>query len=198
MRNLFKSTKLSCLFSFLFILLASIAYASGGGESGHEGGKSQLFEFLWKTLDFVVLVGFLYWLLAAKIKEFFVGRRKDIKESLEKTATQKAEAEEKFREYSEKIDKASAEIDGIFGMIKAQGIAEKQKIIEDAEKVARKMKEDAQARIEQELKKASYQLRAEAVSLSVQMAEEILKRNITAQDHEAMVKEYMQKVVNKN
>ena len=31
--------------------------------------------------------------------------------------------------------------------------------------------------------------------MSVQMAEEILKRNITAQDHETMVKEYMDKVV---
>jgi hypothetical protein len=30
------------------------------------------------------------------------------------------------------------------------------------------------------------------------MAEEILKRNITAQDNEAMVKDYMDKVVNKN
>jgi F-type H+-transporting ATPase subunit b len=60
------------------------------------------------------------------------------------------------------------------------------------------MKEDAQARIEQELNKASGQLRSEAVALSVQMAEEILKRNITAKDHEAMVREYMDKVVNKH
>jgi F-type H+-transporting ATPase subunit b len=36
------------------------------------------------------------------------------------------------------------------------------------------------------------------VQLSVKMAEQILKRNITEQDHEAMVKEYMDKVVSKN
>jgi F-type H+-transporting ATPase subunit b len=172
--------------------------ASGGGEGGHEGGKSQLFEFAWKTLDFIVLVGFLYWMLAAKVKDFFAGRRVEIKESLEKSAEQKADAEKKYREYSEKLDKASAEIDGIFEMIKAQGVTEKQKIIEDAEKAAQKIKEDAQTRIEQELKKASDELRAQAVALSVQMAEEILKRNITAKDHEAMVKEYMDKVVSKN
>jgi F-type H+-transporting ATPase subunit b len=117
---------------------------------------------------------------------------------LDKSAQQKAEAEGKYREYSEKVDKASAEIDGIFEMIKAQGVTEKQKIIEDAEKVARKLKEDAQARIEQELKKASDQLKTEAVLLSSQMAEEILKKNITAQDNEAMVREYMDKVVNKH
>ena len=196
MKNLFKSAKLAFLFLVLFLLLTSIGYASGGGEGSHEGSK--WFDFFWKTFDFIVLVGFLYWLLAAKIKDFFTGRRQDIKDSLEKTVQQKAEAESKFREYSEKIDKASAEIDGIFEMIKAQGVAEKQKIVEDAEKISRKMKEDALMRTEQELKKASDQLRAEAVQLSVQMAEEILKRNITTQDHEAMVREYMEKVVNKN
>jgi len=196
MKNLLKLPKLTFYFSVLFLFLASIAYASGGGEGSHESSK--WFDFFWKTVDFVVLVGFLYWLLAAKIKEFFVGRRQDIKDSLTKAAEQKAEAESKFREYSEKIDKASAEIDGIFEMIKAQGVAEKQKIIDDAEKIARKMKEDAQMRTQQELKKASDQLRTEAVLLSVQMAEEILKKNITAQDHEVMVREYMGKVVNKN
>jgi len=90
-----------------------------------------------------------------------------IKESLENTAVQKADAEKQYREYAEKIDKASQEIDGIFEMIKAQGVVEKKKIIEDAEKVAQKMKEDAKARIEQELNKASSQLRSEAVALSV-------------------------------
>ena len=83
-------------------------------------------------------------------------------------------------------------------MIKAQGVTEKQKIIEDAEKTAKKMKEDAQARIEQEMKKATDQLKAQAVELSVQMAEEILKRSITQEDHKSMVKEYIDKVVIRN
>ncbi len=132
------------------------------------------------------------------MKEFFAGRRVEIKETLEKSVEKKAEAEKKYREYSEKLDKASTEIDGIFEMIKAQGVTEKQKIIEDAERTAKKMKEDARARIEQELKKAADQLKAQSVQVSVQMAEEILRRSITAQDHETMVKEYMEKVVIKH
>ncbi len=166
-------------------------------RGGHDS-SGQWKSFAFKTLNAVLIIGFLAWMLAPKIKEFFSGRRQEIKESLETTAVQKAEAEKQYREYAEKIDKASLEIDGIFDMIKAQGVVEKQKIIEDAEKVAKKMKEDAQARLEQELKKASSQLRNEAVALSVQMAEEILKKNVTTQDHEGMVKEYMDKVVTKN
>ena len=118
-------------------------FAAAEAEGGHNSTEL-LIDLGMKTFNFVVLVGFLYWLLASKIKEFFSGRRVEIKESLEKSVERKAEAEKKYREYSEKLDKASLEIDGIFEMIKAQGITEKQKIIEDAEKTAKKMKEDAQ------------------------------------------------------
>jgi F-type H+-transporting ATPase subunit b len=193
-----RSVYFSHFLSILIVLItACVAFASGG-EGGGEGGGNKWFDFAWKAFNAALLIGFLAWLLAPKIKSFFAGRRQEIKESLENATIQKAQAEKQYREYAEKIDKASQEIDGIFEMIKAQGVVEKQKIIEDATKVAQKMKEDAQARIEQELKKASGQLRNEAVVLAVQMAEEILKKNITAQDHEVMIKEYMDKVVNKN
>jgi F-type H+-transporting ATPase subunit b len=180
---------------FIFLISVSVALASSG-EGGSSSGK--WFDLVKKSFNFLVMIGLLYWLLAAKIKEFFSGRRVEIKESLEKSVERKSEAEKKYREYSEKLDKASTEIDGILEMIKAQGITEKQKIIEDAEKTAKKMKEDAHARIEQEMKKAADQLRAQAVDLSVQMAEEILKRSITQDDHKAMVKEYIDKVVIRN
>jgi F-type H+-transporting ATPase subunit b len=180
----------------VLLLTIGIAFASGEAKGGEEGNK--WIELGKKAFNFIVLMGLLYWLLAAKIKEFFSGRRVEIKESLEKAVERKAAAEKKYREYSEKIDKASTEIDGIIEMIKAQGVTEKQKIIEDAERTAKKMKEDAQARIEQEMKKATDQLKAQSVELSVKMAEEILKRSITKDDHKAMIKEYMDKVVTRN
>jgi F-type H+-transporting ATPase subunit b len=187
------------LLASLFVLLIAVgfAFASGDAEGGHESAAMWK-SFGVKTFNVVVLIGLLYWLLAAKIKEFFTGRRAEIKDSLEKAVDKKAEAEKKYREYSEKIDKASTEIDGIIEMIKAQGVTEKQKIIEDAERTAKKMKEDAHARIEQEMKKATEQLKSQAVELSVQMAEEILKRSITQDDHATMVKEYVNKVVIKH
>lgn len=190
--------KTMSLITAVFVLLVSVgfAFASAEAEGGHHGGD--WFGLFKKAFNLIILVGLLYWLLAAKIKEFFVGRRAEIKESLEKAVERKAEAEKKYREYSEKIDKASTEIDGIIEMIRAQGVTEKQKIIEDAERTAKKMKEDAHARIEQEMKKATEQLKAQAVELSVQMAEEILKKSITQDDHAAMVKEYVNKVVIKH
>jgi F-type H+-transporting ATPase subunit b len=188
-------------FSYITIILViiitvGVALASGEAEGGHEGNK--WLDLVKKSFNFFVLIGLLYWLAASKVKDFFAGRRAEIKESLEKAVERKTEAEKKYKEYSEKLDKAATEIDGILEMIKAQGVTEKQKIIEDAERTSKKMKEDAQARIEQEMKKATDDLKAQAVDLSVQMAEEILKRSITPDDHKTMVKEYIDKVVIKH
>jgi len=178
----------------VLIMVGDVYASSGGGESkGHNW-----VDFAWRSLNFAVLAGFLYWLLAKKIKEFFVGRRDEIKIALEQAKAAKEEAEQKYIEYTAKLEKATDEIAGISEIIKSQGLAEKERIIEDARRAAEKMKEDTQARVEQELKKAGNLLRAEAVKLSVEMAEELLKRNIKAADHDVMVKDYLDKVVSKH
>ncbi len=180
--------------AIVLILVADAFAASGGGES--HGGEWK--DFAWRMMNFVILAGLLYWLMAKKIKEFFAGRRDEIKLALEQAQAAKEEAEQKYREYTAKLEKATEEIAGISEMIKAQGLMEKERIIEDAKKAAEKMKEDTKARVEQEMKKAGNMLRAEAVKLSVEMAEELLKRNIKAADHDIMVKDYLDKVVSKH
>jgi F-type H+-transporting ATPase subunit b len=184
-----------CLFFLLCCIFPlTVAYASGGGG---EGGPSWA-NFAWKLLNFLVMAGVIYWLAAKKVKEFFTGRQEGIKISLAEALTAREDAETKFREYAAKLDRATGEIDEITRMIQAQGLTEKERIIEEARKAAGKMKEDAQARMEQEFNKASQQLRIEAVRLSAQMAEGLLRKNIRVEDHEAMVQDYIEKVVRKN
>lgn len=191
----------SCLRYFLltilpFVFTCTLAYASE--EAGHEDTAKLWIDFAWRIFNFGILVWFLYWVAAKKIKEFFVDRRHNIKCTVEEKLAEKEATEKKFKEYSLRLDKATEEIKNIFEMIKAQGLTEKEKIIEDAKKAATKMIEDTQTRMEQELKTAKNQLRAEAAALSVSMAEDLLKKNITPDLHENMVKEYLDKVVKKH
>ena len=194
----FKRYMRAILCSLPLILISVVVYASEGGEGEHGVSMEMWKDFGFRVLNTAILVGFLYWLMANKIKDFFSGRRKDIKQALADAEQAKAVAEQKFREYETKLTKATDEISGIVDMIKAQGLAERDKILDDAQKAAEKMKEDTKTRMEQELTNAQSQLRQEAVQLSVQMAEEILKRSITPADHENMVKDYLDKVVIKH
>jgi F-type H+-transporting ATPase subunit b len=197
-RPLFLNTSAWCsVVTVLGIVgFAAIAWAAGGGEEVDL--KAQLIDFAWRIVNFIILLYILYKLMWKKMKSFFAGRREGIQSSLDEAEVVKADAEKKFKEYDEKIKKAEEEIQGISAMIKAQGEEEKKRIIADAERASVKMKEDAKARMEQELKKAKNELRLEASELAVQMAEDILKKKVTKEDHEGMVREYLDRMVKKN
>ena len=197
-RTLFLSTSAWCsvMTALGIVLVAAVAWAAGGGEEVDH--KAMFIDFAWRILNFVILLYILYKLMWKKMKSFFAGRREGIQASLEEAEVVKADAEKKFKEYDEKIKKAEEEIQGISAMIKDQGEEEKKRIIADAERASVKMKEDAKARMEQELKKAKNELRLEASELAVQMAEDILKKKVTKEDHEGMVREYLDRMVKKN
>ncbi|MEW6334998.1 MAG: ATP synthase F0 subunit B [Thermodesulfobacteriota bacterium] len=177
---------------FLWLLWLTAAWASGGAEG--EGQGANWPNFFWRSVNFLVLGGLLYWLLAKKVKAFFTGRREGIRTALAEAETAREAAEGKFREYSAKLDKASEEIEQIGEMIRSQGLSEKERIVAEARKAAEKMKEDTRIRIDQEFSQASQQLRSEAARLSVEMAETLLKKHVLSADHEAMVKDYIEKV----
>jgi F-type H+-transporting ATPase subunit b len=179
-----------------FFIFTAEVYASGGG--GEAEGAPNWRDFFWRAFNFAVMAGFFYWLFAEKVKDFFGGRREDIKTALAEAVAAKQEAEKKFKEYDARLEKAAEEIKAMAKMLETQGLAEREKIIDDARKTAGKMKEDAQKRMEQEIKKARNQLRAEVVRLSMEMAEEILKKQITQNDHADMVEDYINKVVTKH
>jgi len=177
---------------FLWLFWLTVAWASAGAEG--EGQGANWPNFFWRSVNFLVLGGLLYWLLAKKVKAFFTGRREGIRTALAEAETAQEAAERKFREYSAKLDEASAEIEQIGEMIRSQGLSEKERIVAEARKAAEKMKEDTRIRIDQEFSKASQQLRSEAARLSVEMAETLLKKHVQSSDHEAMVKDYIEKV----
>lgn len=197
MRNTFYQVLKKSLLPLCITLIAGVAYASSGGGEPVDHA-AQMKDFAWRILNTAILVFFLYKLAWKKMKAFFVDRREAIKAQMDQSEAAKAEAEQKFKEYSDRLEKATGEITGIADMIKAQGVAEREKIVESAKRSSEKMKEDAKARMDQEYKKASERLRIEAAELSVLMAEDILKKSVKPQDHEIMVKDFLERMVRQN
>ena len=181
----------------IFLVQLFFFQATGAASEGAEGGEGgrNWADFGWRFFNFIVLAGFFYWLLAKKTKDFFSGRRDSLQTALAEAVAAKDEAAKKFRESVERLEKAAGEISDATESIRTQGLKEKERIIADARKTAEKMRDDARKRLEQEFRKASNLLKAEAVDLSMKMSEEILKKNIGAEDHNAMVKDYIGKVL---
>lgn len=180
------------------VLLASVGFASEGGEGAHQVDHSaaQMKDFGWRVFNFAVLVGIIVWALKkANVKGSLAARQADIEKSLKDAEAARDAAEAKLLEYGVKLDQASQEIDELHAAIIREGELEKNRIIAEANQAAEKIVAQAALSAEQETVKARNELRAEAARLAVELATGKLAGAIQKNDHDRFVGEYLDKVV---
>ncbi len=183
------------------LLTVSVVLASGGeGGHGEAHGISpaKIQDFMWRTLNFVVFAGILIKLVAKPAKQFFAGRSQEIAQSFEELEAKKAEAEAALKAAQARLAEVADEREQLIKQFIAEGEAEKKKIIEKAEMVAVRIKDMAALSIEQETKKAAQELKKEVAEKATQMAEALIKKEITPTDQSKLVEEYLHKVVEKH
>lgn len=179
------------LVAFMGLSLGT-ALAASGGDSGSKGWQNLDW---YRLMNFVVLAGVLVFILRKPVSQALSSRIKDIKEQLESLEVQKAEAEKQLAQYNEKLSQLESEAEKIVDDYIKQGNEAKAKILKEAERTAEKLQAQARRNIEHEFDKAKQKLQQEVVESSLQKAEESLKKEITAQDQDKLVDEYIDKVV---
>lgn len=189
---MYKKTTTILLTLMLVMVLANMAIAAGGG--GHADSGVLLKDFLYRILNFSIVVAILVYFLRKPIKKGLAGRSEEIEKALAEAKQVKEEAEAKFAEYDRKLDQATEEIAEISDAIRREGELEKQKIIENARQMAVKIEQNAEKAAEMEIAKARRELQQEASRLAVEMATKMLEQNFTKEDDTRLIDEYMQKV----
>ena len=174
-------------------LISGFVLASGDGGHHPESG-ALLKDFLWRFLNFGIVVAVLVYFLRKPIKKALAGRREDIENNLAEAKRIEKEAEARFAEYDRKLAQAIDEIAEIGDAIRREGELEKQKIIENAKVMALQIERDAEKAADLEVAKARTELQREAVLLAVGIAEDLLKKNFTKEDDTRLIDGYMQKV----
>lgn len=178
----------------LLLVATTASLALAAGDGGHVDSGALLKDFLWRCLNFAVLFGLLFYFISKPVKNALRERRESISRELEEARRARDEAEAKFAEYDEKLDKAEAEIERIASDLKKEGERERDKIIAAAREQAEKIKQEAEKSAAFEVARARAELQQEAARLAVDLAEELLKKNINEKDQKNMVDEYMKKV----
>lgn len=173
----------------LLVLAASSAYASGSGVS-----EDLLWNFVWRIMNFAVLVTVIVILARKPIKAGLASRTEQIKEELEELETKREEARREYALMEQRLADAAGEREKILAEFRAQGERELVKIIAAAEETAIRVKDQAAFTIEQETAMAKADLRREVAEMSASLAEDLLKEKITADDQTRLVGEYLDKV----
>ena len=174
------------------VLLPAVVLASGGG--GHADSGVILKDFAYRCFNFALLVGLVAYFVTKPIRKGLKGRTEEIEKTLADAQAAKEAAEAKHLEYSEKLAKATEEIASITDSIRREGELERDKIIAAAKELAINVEREAENKAAGVVTKARTELREEAASLAVELAEDMLKKQVSADDQERLVEEYMQKV----
>ena len=189
---------LSISIALLAVLgITSFAYASSGAPAGPTFWglpTAKWWDLLWRTLNFAVLLIVLIKVLAKPIANGLRSRQQSIKEEFTDLEERKAEADSAYQSYEEKLASIDQEISDIIQSAVAQGEAEKERIINEANRAAEDIKRQAEMAIQHELTEAKLTLREEVANQAVVMAEELIRKNLQDTDQVKLIEDYLAKV----
>lgn len=176
----------------LLFFFVGVALGSSGGEGGPKGWVA---TDTYRVMNFSVLFLGLFFLLRKPIAQFFGARIKGIEDQLSELETKKKDAGQKLEEYTAKLAQLDQEGKKIVDDYIRQGNEARERILKEAESVAEKLKEQALRNIDYEINQAKLRLQDEVLGKAIVKAEEIIKNEITIEDHDRLVDEYLKKVV---
>ena len=157
------------------------------------GEPARLEDLFWRIANFSVLIIILHVALTRRTVTFFADRKNAIQEALNDAVKARQDAQKKYEEVNTMLNKAKEEIEEIHFSFSSEGQRERDRIIKNAEREAEKIKKQAEQTAVQEIKKARFALRAEAVDLAVSMAEDLLTKNINKDDQKRITRDFIDK-----
>ena len=177
--------------------LAGLAYASSGVEAGPTFWgipTTKWWDLLWRTLNFAVLLIVLIKVLSKPIANGLRTRQQSIREEFTDLEERKVEADQAYQSYEDKLASIDKEVSDIIQSAISQGEAEKERIIDDANRAAEDIKRQAEMAIQHELTEAKLKLREEVANQAVVMAEELIRKNLQEADQVKLIEDYLEKV----
>jgi F-type H+-transporting ATPase subunit b len=166
-----------------------------GAEAAHGDRSGDLLDLLYRFINFALLVIILVVVLKkANIKGLLASRSEDLKRRLAELRTGKEEAERRYRELEKRIREFEQSRQGIIDQFRAEGLAEKNRLIAEAEERVRQILEQAETAIQREIESAKNRLRRDMIGLAAENAERILSKEITDKDQDLLVDEFIERL----
>ncbi len=148
--------------------------------------------FIGPVINFVLLMVLGYMALRRSINPALAARRAAIETEIAEAQRMHTEAESMHQEYADKLARLDEEIARLKADFTRAGEAERDRIVAEAREKAERMRADARASIEQEVKTLRDELHREAVIAAVAAAEDTVRKTITAADHGRLADDYIQ------
>jgi F-type H+-transporting ATPase subunit b len=180
----------------IFVLLL----ISGGGVlpaiafAAEEGNKWGPWLEIGKVLNLLLVAAVLVWALRKPLSNFFASRSQTIRDQLAEAQKARLEAEAKLAEIESRMSRLDDEIHEIKLAAEREAKEEYQRLLTAAEQDAGKIVERSRQEINGITRAAQQELKIHVAELSVQMAEEKIRGEITDADRGRIFSRFVTKL----
>lgn len=186
--------RVAAAFAFcVFVAFSGLAEAAGAGQGGDRSGD--LLDLLYRFINFGLLVTILVIVLRkVRIGNLFSARTEEISRHLEELKRGKEEVERQYRELERQLEEFKGKRQQIIAQYEAEGIAERDRIVEEARARAGEIVSQAELTVQQEILSARDRLRQEYLAIAAERAQGIIARELTDKDQDRLVDEFIERV----
>jgi ATP synthase F0 subunit b len=146
---------------------------------------------VWRFFNLILFVVVLIFLLRRPISASLVARRDTIRRELMRAQEERRAALAKLEEVEARLARLDAEVETVRAQAKRDAEAERESITRATEEETRRLREQARREIESAGKVARQDLRRYAAEQSVRLAEELIRRDIGAEDDARLMNNYI-------
>ncbi len=185
-------------YAAISLVLSAPAFAQEHATEAHEAAThsygDMLAAMMWPVANFVIFCGVLYYFLNGPLRDYLAKRSNTIRQDLVEAAELKASANAQLSAIDQKLQALPGELDALRSRGKSEIAAEEQRIASTAAAERARLLEQTRREIDLQVRLAKREILEHAADLSVQLATDRLKREITPEDQARLVDRYLDQV----
>lgn len=144
-----------------------------------------------QVLNFLILVAILRALAYEPVAKMLKQRSDKIQDSLDQAAADRKAAEQTLAQYKSQLADANKKAQEIVDRAELTARQEREALVAETKREIERMKQNAQAEIQNERNRAFEEMKAEIVTLSLQAAEKIVAKNLSSKENDKLVNDFI-------
>jgi F-type H+-transporting ATPase subunit b len=171
--------------------------APAEGEHHDESIGGMILAMGWPVANFIIFVGVLYYFLNQPIRDYLANRSAAIRKDLVEAAELRATANSQLASIEQKLQALPGELSALRSRGGDEIKAEEQRIAAQAAADRDRLLEQTRREIELQVRLAKKEILEHAADLSVQLATDRIRKEVTPADQERLVDRYLSQVKEK-
>jgi len=173
---------------------AAQEHAAEEGEHHDESIGGMIKAMGWPVANFIIFIGILYYFFNKPFTEYLTGRSAAIRKDLVEAAELRANANAQLAAIEQKLQALPGELNTLRTRGAEDIKAEEQRIAAAAAADRERMLEQTRREIELQVRLAKKDILEHAANLSVQLATERIRKEVTPADQDRLVDRYLSQV----